>query len=185
MVQYSKSIFQIGTLLLIYLSMGAISNEKDSGTAAFILVKPISRWEFVAAKFAAYWLSLLISLVLAAIACYFYTIILFEELPIKMFVCFNGLLLIYILTITSVTIFYSALLKSQMAVGITSFCSWVLLSVCSFNDFIGDYLPTKYLNGGLWFLKGLTLPWQPVLGSVILIAASFIGGTLVFRHWEP
>jgi ABC-2 type transport system permease protein len=185
MTQYLKNISQIGGLLLIYLSMGAIATEKERGTIAWILVKPVSRLEFMAAKFSAYWLSLLISLIIAAIACYLYTVILFQELPVKAFLCFNGLLLIHALTIVSLTLFYSTLLKSQMAVGIASFCSWILLSACSLLNFIGDYLPTQYLIGGFWLIKEPIFPWKPLLGSVILIAASFIGGTLVFRHWEP
>jgi ABC-2 type transport system permease protein len=183
MIQYFKNISQIGGLLLIYLTMGAIATEKERGTIAWILVKPVSKLEFVAAKFLVYWLSLLVSLIAAAIVCYLYTVILFRELPVKAFLYFNGLLLIYALTIVSLTLFYSALLKSQMAVGIASFCSWILLSVCSLN-FIGDYLPTKYLQEGLWLLKG-TLPWQPFLGSTILIIAFVVGTIFVFYRWEP
>jgi len=49
--QLIKNLSQVGVLTAILLAMGSVAGEKESGTAAFVLVKPVSRFAFLAAKF--------------------------------------------------------------------------------------------------------------------------------------
>ncbi|MBI5828976.1 MAG: ABC transporter permease subunit, partial [Chloroflexi bacterium] len=51
--QYLKNMSQFGGILALLLTMGAVAQEKDKGTAAMMLVKTLSRLAFLAAKFAA------------------------------------------------------------------------------------------------------------------------------------
>src|SRR5215813_14212093 len=51
--QFLKNVGQNGILVAILLAMGAVAREKERGTAAFVLTKPISRAAFLAAKLGA------------------------------------------------------------------------------------------------------------------------------------
>ena len=49
-VQFTKNIGQFGVLIAILVTMGSVAAEKERGTAAFLLTKPIGRGAFVTAK---------------------------------------------------------------------------------------------------------------------------------------
>ena len=49
-LQFTKNVGQFGVIIAILVTMGTVAAEKDSGTAAFLLTKPISRGSFLAAK---------------------------------------------------------------------------------------------------------------------------------------
>ena len=51
--QYVKNISQFGILLVILFSMGSIAQEKERGTAAMLLTKPVRRSEVILAKWLA------------------------------------------------------------------------------------------------------------------------------------
>ena len=80
--QLVKNLAQFGALTAILLAMGLVASEKDRGTAAFILTKPVSRRAFLGAKLAALTVVLGGSTVVAAVAGWIYTALLFEPLPV-------------------------------------------------------------------------------------------------------
>ena len=53
-LQLQKNLGQIGALVAIVLAMGAVATEKERGTAAFVLTKPVSRGAFLGAKLVAW-----------------------------------------------------------------------------------------------------------------------------------
>ena len=84
--QYIKNLSQIVLFVLIFLTMGIVAVEKDKGTAAFVLVKPVPRHQFILAKVVAMWLNVTACLLVGAAACYVYTLILFGSCPAIPFV---------------------------------------------------------------------------------------------------
>ena len=50
--QYLKNMSQFAVILALLLTMGSVTQEKERGTAAMMLSKPLPRWAFLAAKFA-------------------------------------------------------------------------------------------------------------------------------------
>src|SRR5207253_10853989 len=78
--QYLKNMSQFIVILALLLTMGAVTQEKEHGTAAMMLSKPLPRWVFLAAKFAALSLIFAGSLVLAGAGAYYYTWLLFGSL---------------------------------------------------------------------------------------------------------
>ncbi len=92
--QYIKNVTQFGILLALVFSMGAMAVEKDKGTAAMILSKPMPRGSFLLAKFAITRLDFFIAVVIAGVACYYYTYFLFGELNILNWLALNGLILL-------------------------------------------------------------------------------------------
>ncbi len=73
--QYVKNIEQFGILLALLLSMGLVAVEKERGTAALVLSKPLPRSTFILAKFLGIAIVLLTALIVAAIGGYYYTLV--------------------------------------------------------------------------------------------------------------
>ncbi len=104
--QYIKNITQFGVLLALLFGMGSVANEKDKGTAAMVLSKPMPRLSFLLAKIAANTLLFTLAITLAGIGCYYYTYVLFGQLPIVGFLQMNGLILLYLIVYIALTDFF-------------------------------------------------------------------------------
>ena len=78
--QLIKNLSQVGVLTAILLAMGSVAGEKESGTAAFVLVKPVSRFAFLAAKFSGLAITMAAAVLLCGLAAYLYTAVLFAPL---------------------------------------------------------------------------------------------------------
>ena len=117
--QYIKNLTQFGFILAVLLGMGAVAGERERGTAALILSKPLPRWAFIMAKFAAQALVYLLAFGLAALGAAYYTSLLFEPLAFGPFMFGNLLLWVWLLTFASVTLLGSSLAPSTgVAAGI-------------------------------------------------------------------
>jgi ABC-type transport system involved in multi-copper enzyme maturation permease subunit len=88
--QYIKNIGQFGVILALLLTMGAVAQEKDKGTAAMMLVKPLPRATFLVAKFTALALTFTATIAIAGAACYYYTWLLFGALDAPRWLALNG-----------------------------------------------------------------------------------------------
>ena len=106
--QYIKNITQFGFLIAILLGMGAVSGEKEKGTAELILSKPLPRWAFILSKFTAQLFLYTVSFLGATLGGYLYTRILFGAVSLYSFVLINLLLLLWLLTFVAITILASA-----------------------------------------------------------------------------
>ncbi len=126
--QYIENITQFGFILAILLGMGAIAGEKDKGTAAMILSKPLPRWAFVTSKFVVQALLYLLAYALAATAAYYYTSLLFEPVDATLFLVVNVLLYLWLLVFVAVTLLGSAIGRSiGAAAGISAILAVLLL----------------------------------------------------------
>jgi ABC-2 type transport system permease protein len=95
--QYVKNMSQFGILLALLMSMGSVVQEKERGTAAMMLTRQVSRETFVLTKFAALALTFTASLALAALACWYYTYLLFGALDWGPWLALNALMLVVFL----------------------------------------------------------------------------------------
>ncbi|MEM5775869.1 MAG: YhfC family glutamic-type intramembrane protease, partial [Anaerolineaceae bacterium] len=126
--QYSKNLTQFGFMLAILLGMAAVAGEKERGTAALILTKPLPRWAFLVSKFAAQLVVYLLAFLVAGLGAYYYTVILFGAPDIGKFALINLILLMWLLTFVGVTLLGSVIGKSTgAAAGIGLALSVVLL----------------------------------------------------------
>jgi len=182
---YIKNISQFAVLLGLLLPMGAVAQEKDKGTAALMLAKPLPRSVFLGTKFIAYSTTFLISLVLAAAGAYYYTLLLFSGLPATAWLAMNGLLWLYTLVILAQTLFFSTLFRSQAAAAGLSFGVIILLSIFGAFPSLAQYLPTELIQWGGSLLAGQATPaWPALWVSLGLIVAYLLGAWLVFRKQE-
>lgn len=118
-LQYVSNVTQFGFIVAVLLGMGAIAGEKERGTAAMILSKPLPRWAFVLSKFTAQAILYVGGFLLAGLTAYYYTLVLFEPLDFGAFMLGNGVLLLWLLVYTAVTTLGSTIANStSMGAGI-------------------------------------------------------------------
>jgi ABC-2 type transport system permease protein len=127
--QYLSNLTQFGFILVILLGMNAVAGEKEKGTAAMVLSKPIPRWSFIASKFLAQGLVYLLAITLAGLAAYFYTFYLFESLPALGFALANFFLFVWLMVFAAVTLLGSSIGKTTAtAAGISALGGIILLA---------------------------------------------------------
>jgi len=182
--QYLENMSQFGIILALLLTMGSVAQEKERGTAAMILVKPLPRWAFLGAKFAALLITFAVGLLLAGLGAYYYTYLLFEPLDLVRWLALNGLLLLFLMVYASLTLFCSVIMRTPAAAGGLAFALLIALAVPAAVPQIGRFLPGQVvaIAGSLMTMGGQ--PWDAVWVSLGLIVVSLSGAWLVFRRQE-
>jgi len=183
--QYLKNIAQFGILLVILLTMGVVAQEKERGTAAMLLTKPVSRSAVILVKWLAGMTTVLVGLVAAGLACLAYTLVLFEPLPFGSFWSMNLLLFLYLGVYLSVTLLASTLARSQAMAAAGAFGGLIVLLILGSIPRLGDYMPGQLVAwGSSLTLKGTLTAW-PALGVAVgLIALALIIACLFFEREE-
>src|SRR6202165_1856971 len=113
--QLIKNLNQVGVLTAILLAMGSVAGEKESGTAAFVLVKPVSRFAFLAAKFSGLAVTIAVAVLLCGLGAYLYTELLFAPLAVPGFAAACLVLLLGLLEIAAVTFLGSTFVRSSIS----------------------------------------------------------------------
>lgn len=183
--QYLKNMSQFGVLLAVLMAMGSVSLEKDKGTAGLMLVKPIPRSVFLVAKFLALGTTFALGILLAGMAGYFYTSLLFESLSLPAWAALNGMLLVFVLVYVALTLLCSTLTDSQVISAGLAFGVVVILSGLGAVPRLGRYMPGQ-LN--TWAAQLFTASGEPAwiaLGvSLSLIVAALVAAWLIFARQE-
>lgn len=185
-IQLTKNVGQFGVIIAILVTMGAIATEKERGTAAFILTKPITRLSFVVAKVVAIGSLLAIALAVAGALAWVYTAILFEPLPVAGFAGAVALLWLSLAVFAAITFLASVVAPSAIVAGGIGFGAFVLAGILSVLPGVGAYMPT-----GLWGAANLVavgvVP-EPLLGPVLfnvaVIAVAIGLAAAIFRRQE-
>lgn len=184
--QYVKNMSQFGILLALLITMGVVVQEKERGTAAFFLTRPVSRETFLLAKFASLAVTFIISLILAAAGCWYYTWVLFAApLAWGPFLALNGLMLVVFLVYMALALLASTLARTNgIAVGL-AFLALVLIGGIGALPSIGDYFPGRLFSWGASVLTGGSVTaWPAFWISVGIIIVSLLAACLIFRHQE-
>jgi ABC-2 type transport system permease protein len=183
--QYIKNVSQFGIFMALLLSMGSIVQEKEHGTAAIILAKPLQRRAFLGAKFLALALTFLVSLLVAGIGAYYYTLILFKPTDIGNWLLMNLLIWVYMLVYVALTILFSTISRSQAAAAGLSLGTLILLGLVGTLGVIGKYLPAELINWGANIMTGVgSTSWIALGVSLALILGSLVIAWLVFDSQE-
>jgi ABC-2 type transport system permease protein len=186
MAEYTSNNMLFGILIAILIAMGAIAKERESGTAALVLSKPVGYPAFVLAKFKALSLTTLIAVALGGVACWGYTYLLFDGAPALGFLYQNILLLLYLMLAIAVTLLFSSIFKSQLAAGALGLVTIIVLSMVSALPWVGKYLPGELVSWGNHLLAGEPggAAWGAVAVTVVLIAGSLYLAWTALRKKE-
>ncbi|MCP5095848.1 MAG: YhfC family intramembrane metalloprotease [Chloroflexi bacterium] len=186
LTQYIKNITQFGFIIAVLLGMGAVAGEKDKGSAAIILSKPLPRWAFLLSKFTAQATVYAGAFLLSALGAAYYTSLLFEPWALGAFMFGNLLLLVWLLVFSAVTLVGSTLTNSTGAAAGIGLAGAILLLI------VGS-LPTwvSFTPSGLiaWASQlGLDTAVSPLPGALaanlVLILLLLVTAVAAFETQE-
>ncbi|MCP4359988.1 MAG: YhfC family intramembrane metalloprotease [Chloroflexi bacterium] len=184
--QYIKNFTQFGFILVIVLGMSAVAGEKEKGTATMILSKPLPRWSFLLSKFTAQALLYLLAIMLGALGAYFYTAVLFGGLAWGPFLLGNGLLWLWVLVFTAVTLLGSAIANSTAAAAGLSFGISVLLLLAGGLPTVGAVMPSALVAWAAQLGVETAVPANggAVAMSVVLVVVGLVTAVAFFEQQE-
>jgi len=183
--QYVKNLQQFSVLLAIFLAMGSVAQEKDKGTVVLVLVKPVARGTFLAAKFFSLGLTFAIGLILAGAAGYYYTFLLFEAPAIGAWLALNGLIWLSAMVYVALTLLASTLVKQQAAAAGLGFGALLLLGGLGAVPTLGEYLPGQLTNWGVLLFQDSAVRYWPALWiSMGIILVALLAAWEVFTRQE-
>jgi hypothetical protein len=184
--QLIKNLNQIGVLTAILLAMGSVAGEKESGTAAFVLVKPVGRFAFLAAKFTGLALTMAAAVLLGGLAAYIYTDLLFAPLSVLGFGAACLVILLGLLEIVAVTFLGSTLVRSSIPAAAIGLVAVVVAGIVSSLPQVGHFTPfgLNELASDL-ALQQVGTGWDwPVIANAGFVVVAMAAGWLVFRRQE-
>ena len=139
--QIIRNLAQTGPIAAILLGMGVIATEKQRGTAALILTKPVTRSAFIVAKFLALMATLGTGVLLGCLAGYVYTAILFEAPAVGGYALFTFLILLSITVYAAITFLSSTALNSPLAAAGVGLAALVTTVAIAALPGIGEFMP--------------------------------------------
>ena len=169
---YTGYIGQFGILIAALVAMGVIASETKHGTALITLSKPVGYGAFVSAKFIAMSLTILVSLAVAAVFCFGYTVWLIGDAAILPYVWMNLLMAAFLIFCLAITLVFSSLFKSALAAGGMAIGTIFGMGILSSLPLIGDYFPSKIIGWGINILNGTGEAYWWALG--ITLAGIFL-----------
>jgi ABC-2 type transport system permease protein len=184
--QVVRNLGQTGVLAAILLAMGSVASEKERGTAALWLTKPMSRGAFLAAKAIGLATVLGVGMVGAAIGSYLYTSLLFETPSVGGWSAMTGLLLLQMVAYAAVTFLGSTLTRSPLGAAALGIAALTVIALVGALPVVGAWTPGGLAEAAL--ALGTDAPperlLQPVVATLALIAAAFGISWLAFRRQE-
>ncbi len=185
LTEYSDTIIQVGVLMVVLITMGAISGEIYKGTAAMVLSKPVSRASFILAKLWVLSTSFIAALILASAVCYSYTAILLGGANFTAFVALNGLLILFFMVAISLTLLLSSVFRSHLVAGGLALAILVGQAVMVNIPRLGDYMPAGLVSWGTGLLSGEEVSaWGALRISLAIIVACLYLTWLRLRNKE-
>jgi ABC-2 type transport system permease protein len=168
------------------MGMGSIVGEKEKGTAAMILSKPMPRWVFITSKFVSQTLVYSLGFILAMIAAYYYTVFLFGPIDFFAFLVVNILLLLWLLVFVAVTIFGSTVGRTTGAAAGVALVGSVLILLAGSIPRYGALAPSGLVIwAGQLLIGNETIPnGGSVALSLVLIMVALIAALAVFEEQE-
>ncbi len=189
-LQLQKNLGQLGAFAAIVLAMGAVAGEKEHGTAAFMLTKPVGRGAFIGAKLAALGAVLALAVIAAVVVGWVYSAILFEPMPVAGWVALAFLTWLGLAVWAAITFLASTVTGSAAAAAGVGVVALIVLSLVSAIPQIARFLPgaldgpaLALATGNLTDLAADTLA-TAVGGSIVVLVVSGVGAWLAFRHQE-
>jgi len=185
--QLVKNLAQFGLIVIIFMFAGSVAEEKNKKTLEMILTKPISRANFVLAKFISGALYISVVFLLFQAVFYLYTVSIFTSFSLANYAWLSLFLLIWLLVIYALTIFSSAIARSQLiGAGIAFAISIVFTTVVGYISAISDYSPSFVISNYKDLMaNGSLSPFLPSLyTSLGIIIVLVVAAVTLFSKQE-
>lgn len=174
---YLGDVSQIGIFVLIFMSMGLVAREKETGVTGWLLSKPISRFQYLTAKLLALYTVIISGLIICSLFAYLYTGSLIEYLPFLPALQATACLIVFTLLIGTFNFTFSTLLKTPLQAGgltIGIFFLSGIINMLISGSKAADYYPNSLLAMIPRLLAGTadaSIIVRPMLVSLVIIAA--------------
>lgn len=167
---YLSDVSQLGILVLIFMVMGTVAREKETGIAGWMLSKPVGRWQYLLAKLTVLYGTIIIGLFACSALAYLYTMSLIGQAPPAESAWATICLIIYVLFIATITFTLSTVLNSQLQAGGLSVLIFFLSGIL--NLFISetaaaDFYPNTLLGRIKPLLEG-TIEISEITGPLLI-----------------
>src|SRR5487761_1971271 len=185
--QFVKNVGGNGFLIAIVLAMGSVAREKERGTAAFVLTKPVSRLSFLAAKFTALAITLGLGMLVATITAYAYTVYFFGATSLWAFAEMALLIWLALTVFMALTFLASALVHSTVAAASLGFAAWLILTLIGISPQVLPNTPNGLFGPAQALALGATPAHltQAILAACALIIAALALAYYAFSREEP
>jgi ABC-2 type transport system permease protein len=168
--------------------MDAIAGEKERGTAAMILSKPMSRWAFLLSKFSAQTIVYTLGFVIATLGAYYYTIVLFGPFDFLDFLVISLLLELWLLTYVAITLLGSTIGKTTGAAAGISLAGSILILLAGNIPQVGVLFPSGLTAWASQIGMGVTdneiINGGAVAMTIVLIVMCLIVAMGIFERQE-
>lgn len=184
--QIVENVGQFGVLAAILLAMGSMAAEKERGTAALILTKPVGRAAFLVAKFAALAVVLGAATAVSVLVGGIYTTLLFEAPSAAGLAALGLLVWLQLLAFASITVLGSTLTGSSLAAGAIGLIASVALAIGSAFPGFGNVLPPglSRIAREVALDQAPAAPWAALAVTLAVIGGSIALSWLSFRRQE-
>jgi len=181
--QLLKNLIQFGALAGILLTMGIVAGEKERGTAALVLAKPVSRTAFLAAKIVSLAMIFALATAVAILSAWLYTALLFEAPPVGPWIQMGVIVWLSTMVYVSITFLGSAAVRSPLGAAAIGFGGLIILSIASIASTLSPWLPAGLTD----VAKSIALEEQsPDLDPprTIAVSIALIAVTLGLAWWR-
>ncbi|OPL10782.1 MAG: hypothetical protein AVO34_09770 [Firmicutes bacterium ML8_F2] len=187
---YLSDVSQMGILVLIFMVMGSVAREKETGAAGWMLSKPIGRWQYLTAKIIVLFAILIAGLYICSALAYLYTMTLIGKAPLAGSIMATTALVAYTLLLATLTFAFSTVLKSQLAAGglaVMVFFLSGLLNLVVAETAAADFYPNTLLALMKPLIDGTAAPSAiavPLTVTLLLILLLFMLAGRRFSRME-
>ncbi len=183
--QWTQNLTQIVTFALVIMLGGMVAGERKSGTAVFVLTKPLSRSAFLLGKVVSQGILLSITVIAGALVTWAMTHALFGEAPLRTLAVGTGVWLVWGLMFVGLMLLLSALVGSQAGAAGLGVALFILISIPSAWEAASRYSPAGLLGAPGQIVAGRTVPllW-PLVTAGVLAAAALLAAGWAFSRKE-
>ncbi|WP_163580957.1 ABC transporter permease [Gracilibacillus saliphilus] len=173
----------LGVLVIVAISMAVIAGERKSGVAELVLVKPVSYFTYISAKWAAKLLLVFTAYLIGMLTSWYYVNLLFGDLSASQFIGLFLFYFIWLIFVVTLTFLYNTVVKIPGLVLTLSIITIMAMSAINqifsfrmpwFPNSISEHITTMLAEGAipndLWGAAGITLG----LSVILLVVSNFI-----------
>ena len=183
-----SNLIQFGGLAAILLAMGSVAGERERGTAALVLARPVARAAYLFSKLAAIAMTIGLGTGVAVLGAWLYTALLFELQPPLPWVQLALVVWLAVMVPASITFLGSTLSRSALGAAAVGLGAVVVLSLLSASPTPSPWLPTQLAavarSTALEEFDPELFPAQTVAAASALIVGSFLVAWLRFRRQD-
>jgi ABC-2 type transport system permease protein len=186
--QLLKNLIQFGALAAILVTMGSVASEKERGTAAFVLAKPVTRTAFLGAKVVSIGMIFAVATALAVAGAWVYTGLLYFSPPVLPWIKLGVVIWLSTMVYVSITFLGSVLMRSSLGAAGVGFAGLIALSLASVVPILSTWLPA----GLVAVAKSVALeessadvhPIRTVAACALIVGGCLFLAWLRFRNQE-